>query len=936
MMGDMPQPVVNPEPRNKIPSMAHWEVIQEHFNAAVDLAPEKRASYLQSACEDPDLRSEVISLLEADEDSRDFLDSPLSCRESDDEPTRTLGGPVGHDEALPVGQKVGPYEILGLLGEGGMGRVYRARRSDGHFDREVAVKVIRDGLAGQAMVACFVRERQILADLDHPGIARLLDGGATDDGRPFLVMELIEGELLSDYCDRLGLDVEARLRLMLGICDAVAYAHRRLVVHRDLKPGNILVDNQGRPRLLDFGTAKLLDDAHTSVGAGADMATARQWCSPNYASPEQMSGASISTATDIYGLGAVLYTLLTGRSPHRFTSRNPVAMARVVIENTIELPSRAVEADDAPLARRLRGDLDTIVATAMAKKPERRYGSVEALADDLRRHLDKRPIRARRPTLGYRLDRFLRRHWRGLGLAAMLAAVMSVGAVAYVAQARETARERDRAEVERARSRQVADLLAEMFEDFDPDLSPGQGHEIRRRLDRNARRIDEVASEPEVRAALLHTLGVAYGKLGDYSKADRALSEAVRLRRRQLGLYHLDTASSLRHLSLVASDNGHWARGAALQRLALDIRQHLLPEHDPRIAESLLDSAESAARLDDAAPAVDLAQRAVSILEGRVPDDDLRLAQAWLQLGSCKVITGELEQGEALMAKALEVRIQHLGPEHSDVALVHLEMAISAIRRGDIPESRRRLEAARGSFEKVLGADHPRSVQTALELSMTYLRLGQCGESHAFLQRALDAGRNAFRERHPLMGLAHQYLGIARFYCGTPDDAREPLEHSVRIFESELGAEHFRTASALFYLAMAQRVEADYGAAETSLRRSHAIRQDYYGAEHAVHGLTLREMARLAKDQGRIDESEDLLRQALDIQLRELGEYHFETIDSSKELAGLIFNQGRWDEAMDRLRGLQGRLSEHYGEQHPLPQGVALLLTRLQEIAREG
>ncbi len=900
------------------------------------------------------------------------ISSTLRREVPDDELTRTWAGPAGSDRALRAGQRVGPYEILGLLGQGGMGRVYRARRSDGHFDREVAVKVIRDGLAGQAMVACFVRERQILADLDHPGIARLLDGGATDDGRPFLVMELIEGELLSTHCDRLGLGVEARLHLMLGICEAVAYAHRRLVVHRDLKPGNILVDNEGRPRLLDFGTAKLLDDAQSevgvtttpstvggnatpstvggnatpstvggnatpsTVGGNADVPTARQWCSPDYASPEQMSGDSISTATDIYALGAVLYTLLTGRSPHRFTSRNPVAMARVVIEETVELPSRVVADDHPSTARRLRGDLDTIVATAMAKKPERRYPSVEALAEDLRRHLDQRPIRARRPTLGYRFDRFLHRHWRGLGVALMLTVATVAGALAYVAQARETARERDRAEVERARSQQVADLLAEMFEDFDPDLSPGQGLEIRQRLDRNARRIDEVASEPEVRAALLHTLGVAYGKLGEYVKADQALSEAVRLRRRELGLDHLDTASSLRHLSLVAADNGQWARGAALQRLALDIRRRLLPENDPRIAQSLLDSAESAARLDDAVAAVDMAQRAVSILEGRVPDDDLRLAQAWLQLGSCKVIVGELEQGEALMAKALKVRAQQLGPEHSDVAEVHLEMAIAAIRLGNIPESGRRLEAARGSFEKVLGADHPRSVQTALELSMTYLRLGQCGESRSLLQRALEAGHKAFREQHPLIGLAHQYLGIARFNCGSPQEAREPLEHAVSIFEAELGADHFRTASALFYLAMAQRVEADYGQAEISLRRSHAIRQVYYGAEHAVHGLTLREMARLERAQGRWDTSETLLRQALHIQIRELGELHFESVNSSTELDGLIFRRGRTDEALDHLRDLQRQLADSYGEQHTLTTGVTQLLARLQEVcARE-
>ena len=507
--------------------------VRDHFEHVLQLPPDERGPYLDSACPDPGRRAQVERLLEADARASDFLETPVVIRNEGESHER--------DEALLMGQTVGRYEILGPLGEGGMGRVYCARRSDGHFDRLVAIKVIRDGLGGKAMVSCFLRERQILASLDHPGIARLLDGGSTEDGRPFLVMEHIDGEPLLSHCRRLP-EIEARLRLFLEICEAVQYAHRRLVMHRDLKPDNVLVDAQGRPRLLDFGTAKLLDDAQLEGGV-EPTATARHWCSPSYASPEQMGGEPVSTATDIYGLGGVLYAMLTDQGPHRFTSNSPIAMARVVIEETVELPSRAAgEAQDPVVAswsRRLRGDLDTIVLTAMAKKPERRYRSVDALVDDVRRYLEHRPIRARPPTLGYRVDRFLHRHWRGTVVAGLLTLVALVGALAFVAQARETALARDRAEAQHAPC---------------PANRCHAGGDVRglrsRSIPGSASR-DSSASRPQCVGASTpwprtprsgRRSAIPWGwptaSWGDYADADRVLSEVVRARRRHLGPGH--------------------------------------------------------------------------------------------------------------------------------------------------------------------------------------------------------------------------------------------------------------------------------------------------------------------------------------------------------------------------------------------------------------
>src|SRR5688500_3990721 len=432
-------------------------------------------------------------------------------------------------------RRIGPYRILRELGQGGMGVVYLAARADEQFRKRVALKVIRSGGASEEVVRHFKRERQILAGLDHPNIARLLDGGTTDDGLPYFVMEYIEGEPLLEYCDSRKLPVAERLKLFQAICSAVQYAHRNLVVHRDIKPGDILVAEDGSPKLLDFGIAKLLNP---ELAGEALIATAMSM-TPTYASPEQARGERITTATDVYSLGVVLYELLTGHLPYRLLSRQPLEILKAISEQEPEKASTAIERAENKLQRRLRGDLDNILMLALRKEPPRRYASVEAFSDDIRRYLEGLPVKARQPTAAYRTGKFLRRHVAGVAASAVFVGLLIGFAAAMAVQSARVTRERDLAEQERAAAQQeretaqrVSAFLVDLFRVSDPSRSRGETITAREVLDRGTTKIaTELKDEPEVRATLMSTMGTVYSNLGLYDKALSLLEEALQTRK---------------------------------------------------------------------------------------------------------------------------------------------------------------------------------------------------------------------------------------------------------------------------------------------------------------------------------------------------------------------------------------------------------------------
>jgi tetratricopeptide (TPR) repeat protein len=482
-----------------------WEQTKALFNAALDIAPNERAAFLlNSAGDNAELREAVARLLAAHDEDDAFMETPAAEMHAK---TSSASEP----EQFPDGGRIGQYRVSREIGRGGMGTVHLAYRDDGEFRHQVALKLVKRGMDTDMILRRFRYERQILADLDHPNIAQLYDGGTTDDGRPYFVMEYIEGDPIDAYCRRHGLDVIQRLKLFQSVCAAVQYAHQNLIVHRDIKTSNILVTAAGAPKLLDFGIAKLLDSSREESLTAAPL-TMRA-LTPEYASPEQVRGDPITTASDVYSLGVLLYELLAGHRPYEVNSTRPEDIARTVCDTDPVPPSQAAGEAAPGMRRRLRGDLDTIVLMAMQKDPRRRYTSVQQLSDDIGRHLNRQPVIARRDTSGYRAARFIRRNRAIVATGVTVLASLVIGLAATMWQARVAQTERARAERRFSEVRSLATSF--LFEIHDaiaplPGSTPARGLLVKRALTS----LDGLAKEAEGDPGLQKDLAAAYERVG--------------------------------------------------------------------------------------------------------------------------------------------------------------------------------------------------------------------------------------------------------------------------------------------------------------------------------------------------------------------------------------------------------------------------------------
>jgi len=506
-----------------------WQRVKPILESALELDPASRPAYLDAACADNWLRGEIDSLLLShDQATADAL-NPGTQLHLSVEGEAALG--------LPAGSRVGVYEITGEIGLGGMGEVYRAVRADGQYHQTVALKIVRADLGSQLTATRFRNERQILATLSHPNIARMLDGGTSAEGLPYFVMELVEGQRIDEYCDAHKLATSERLKLFLQVCAAVQYAHQRLIIHRDIKPGNILVTTEGIPKLLDFGIAKILESSELANWQEQTISLCRL-LTPEYASPEQLKGEPITTASDVYSLGVVLYELLTGRAPYRVVTHTPHEISRAICEIEPERPSTAVrrmrvsahpperksalasslsavrEGSPEKLGRRLRGDLDNIALMALRKEPQRRYASVEQFAQDIRRHLDHLPVVARKDTFGYRASKFITRHKVGVAVAALVTIALLSAMGVTLREARIARAERARAERRFNDVRTLANSL--MFEVHDGIRNLPGSTQVRELLVRKALLyLDSLSQEASGDLSLQRELAAAYDRVGD-------------------------------------------------------------------------------------------------------------------------------------------------------------------------------------------------------------------------------------------------------------------------------------------------------------------------------------------------------------------------------------------------------------------------------------
>jgi serine/threonine protein kinase/Tfp pilus assembly protein PilF len=826
------------------------------FCEALALPPEKRLAFLEENCVDSEVRSEVESLIAY------HTTSPL------DEVASAIGEMTSNfSGAAVVGRSVGAYRLMGRIGQGGMGTVYRAVRADDQFQKTVAIKMLRFPESHPTLLERFRRERQILASLEHPSIARLLDGGAwappgSTEPQPYIVMEYVEGLPLTTYCEQQKLTLAQRLRLFRRVCEALSYAHRQLVVHRDVKPGNVLVTADGDPKLLDFGVSKLLG-LEPAAGTAALTTTGFTAMTPEYASPEQVRGQPVSALMDVYSLGAVLYELLTGRRPHQVATHDPLEIAQVICECAVAPPGIDCE-------------LDSIVLKAMQKDAVRRYQSMEQFSEDIRRYLEGLPIVARPATLMYRTAKFAQRHWLGLTAAAAVFMVLLGGIGVSTWEAARARRAEQTALSESATARAINDFLqndllaqASASNQAGPSTKPDPHLEVRTALDRAALRIaGKFDRQPEVEATIRYTIGQTYTDLGLYLEAQTQVERALELQRRVLGPENPKTLRTIFRLGCIAYLQGRYAQAEGLFKQSLEIQRRVLGPGHPDTLSSVNN-----------------------------------LANAYDS-------QGEHAQAELLYSQTLEIQRRVLGPEHPDTLRCMNNLASIYESQGKYAQAEELQSQAVEIKRRVLGSDHPSTLVSMNNLATIYDSQGKYAQAEALYSQALEIRRRVLGLEHPSTLNSMHNLADAYLWQGKYAQAEELQSKTLEIRSRVLGAEHPDTLTAVSDLASLYQRQGEYRLAEVYAAQALSGRRRALGSQSRDTMASAADLAMVYQSEGRFAESEPLAREALQFNLQKQPE-QWQRFSTESLLGVSLAGQKRYAEAepllLEGYRGMEAQ-----------------------------
>ena len=878
------------------------------FDAALDQAPGERIRWLREHYPaDRSLVDEVQALLAAHERAEGILEAM---------PVQRPAGPAATD-SIPH-RRIGPYRVLREIGRGGMGVVYLAERDDGQFRRRVAIKLLRASPDAEELHRRFIAERQILASLDHPNIAQLQDGGVTDGQLPYLVMEYVEGLPITTYCDRHRLGLDDRLRLFTDVCAAVRHAHQNLVVHRDLKPGNILVTGDGRVKLLDFGIAKLLNPGISAVAQPVTRTEFRVM-TPEYASPEQVRGEPLSTASDVYSLGVVLYELLAGRRPYRITSGSPGELATVICEREPERPSsrtgQAAEdgvepatADPAAIAaarnttperlrRELQGDLDAIVMMALRKEPRQRYGTAERLARDIERYLDGRPVLAHRGSRAYRIRRMAARH-RGSALAAAIVAASLVGGGAIaIWQAAAARAERDRATAAMQESEQVTAFLIGLFEANDPMEGSGAVVGIRDLLRRASSHAEELGHQPRVQARMLEVMGRVYLNLADYPAAHSLMQRALGIREALHDSTHPEVTGTILTLSESLRHQNRFAEAESVTTRGLRLRRQAGGTHLPDVADFLFELSGLAVRRADLVGADSIASAALALRRSERGPDDPLLARALERAAATRRRLGRAAEAEQLLREALAI--------HSGVSETSASASYTRLRLADaISQDRQAYREADQLYRQAitdlrvaLGPDHQRSLAATNDYARFLARRGRIAEAEVLYRENLERVRRIYGADHPITAAQIGLVASAAAASGRYAEGDSLVRLELVAYERIYGRAGNEYIGALGHLARTLTAAGRVREADSVARVAVAIRRDEMGEQDTpLLAIALAGLAGTATARGEYAEADSLYEEALRMLRLHTGEQHR---DIRRVHAGLARLYDRWGRPAD-------------------------------------
>jgi len=848
-----------------------WQRLSPLLDALFELEPVERERHLAELRDtDPGLAAELEELIALEKGSEDFLSEPV----------------VSLAPSARSGAMVGPYRLDLLLGEGGMGQVWSAARADGLYQRRVALKLLRPGLADPNLRLRFTRERQILARLEHPHIARLLDAGISNDSQPYLALEYVEGEPITDYCRNRAVPLEARLALFHQVCDAVSHAHANLIVHRDLKPSNILVTPGGEVRLLDFGIAKLLDTDKTVERTR----TGVRAFTLHYAAPEQVRGEPVTTMTDVYSLGVVLYELLADTKPYRLKRQTDAEWEEAIVAHDPQRPSQALmratadastQHDAAGLRRRARalvGDLDNITLKALAKRPEQRYASVEALSLDLQRHQAGRPVQARAQSVGYRIRKYVHRHRWALATGALVATVL-IGALGIVAwQAREAVREA-------ARAQAMQDFVIGLFENagIAADGKPLSVEDLLRAGEEGGRGLS--SRQPGARAEILGVIARIHTSRGNYGAALDVL-------RQQAAMIAAmpDPPSSLRLQA--ATQTGRAQRLLGESRQCIDTMQ----------------------------PLMDSARREQVQLASQV-------AEYYSQLGRCRRAIGESRTARALFEKSMALRRDPLGDQ---IGVVENMTDLAALH-SDVGESQQALQGFRDALAQLRAAEgdkHPLAVDILRSIGVVQREQGDTDAAGKTLREAIALGMQQLGPRHPSTLSARRQLAGVYLDQGRLLAAEDEFREVQKALIGRVGRDHIDVGGTWSSIGVVAWERGDIPAALTSLQEAIRIWRLPGGAGLLPGGLFNYGM--VLHDAGRDAEALQALEESRRLRVAQFGAQHSQVADTDRLIGECLAAQGRDVEARLRLNQAVNILRSGDGSESLRTLRAELSLARLQ------
>ncbi len=843
-----------------------WNQVQALFEAALEVDKAGREAFLKKATDmDDELLREVMSLLEADETGHSLLDAV------------GIEAITPIEIASPEGQRIGNYRIIRQIGSGGMGAVYLAERADGEFDQQVALKLIKRGMDSEEILGRFHSERQILARLQHPNIAQLFDGGISDDGLSYFTLEYVDGIPIDVYCNSHRLTIEDRLRLFRSVCEAVQYAQENLVVHRDLKPSNILVTSDGSVKLLDFGIAKVLVGSSREVEARLLTQTGLRVMTPQYASPEQIRSEPVTTATDVYSLGVILYELLTGHRPYRLAgyaiqdieaavcSIEPEKPSSVVLKpvprgkgvtQTLEPPDEVSEARSTQpkkLRRRLSGDLDTICLKALKKEPHRRYSSAGDLLGDVNRYLAGQPIKARPDTLRYRTRKFVARHRASVAFSALIVAVI-VSLVAFYTT--KLTQERDRARTEAAKAAQVASFLTGIFELVDPAQTEGEKVTARELLDRGAARLDnELAEQPEIQATVMNVVGNVYMSLGLFESARPLFERSLHIRESLTGDNSREIAEGHRNMAIFFYENGDYATAEGYYSEALDRGRAIFGEKDPFVASILNDLASSLRHQGKYDSAEVVYHEALVLRKESLGEEHTDVAHSLNHLGRLYHNMGRIDEAEPLLRQALVMRRKLLHKSHPEVMASVGALAALLREKGQYSEAKKLYDEAFAAFEHTYGLQHPYTAGIVNNLALTYCSLGDYEKSEELHRQALELHKQVYPPGHHK--ISYPYIGLGAVYSAQGEyvEAESMYRQALELTEPNFAADHPRIAEIKSLLGGCLCELGRFEEAERVLLESYTSQKETYSNKDKRTRDTLQRLVELYTDWDKPDEA---------------------------------------------------------------------------------